>query len=672
MKKVLALFLALAIMLSVCACGSSPAPVSEPSAAVPVATSEPAAEVPAPTSKPAADAPVSTPDGAADETDRLAKAIMGSYKLEDIASPAEAEAARSLIEVTSKEEAEVTMYSLYSIISEQKKVIFFNGNKAVPYLEMDELFNNLRDLYVSDIGFGLTTTYGDHYYMAIRENGDYALIDFENGMVAYSDYDMFGRSTSAVSGGDVLAINTQQLNADGSVKTDESGVPLVNLMRRQDTQRNFIRQGYSLAVPLALGKIPIYWEDGKGYMPITTFADLFLSQKSVCWLYNGKNLFLTLKTGFDATVPNDEGKTLKDIAFDVPDKRTPELAEYTYRELVMMLDGNYGLRDEHAIGNDFDQYLAAIGLRDRLLSPSGAEFSDALGELLLGYFGDLHSGLNQGSPFTGADYSFNKEAVSNLSPSVATFLNNMERFASARSNTNCVDGDGTVVPYREVGNTAFLTFDSFVMSFLLNYYDPAVKESLHDIIGSDNVALVHYANEQVNRKNSPIKNVVIDLSNNGGGMADAAFFVSSWVLGTCNFSTVNPLSKAQYTVGYQADVDLDGYITDADHLDLSKVNAYCLITANSFSCGNMVPALFKQSGMVTLLGQQSGGGACVVEQTMAADGTVYQFSGRYRLSTVKNGSYYSIDQGVAPDFTISDPDHLYDRKWLANYINQLP
>ena len=76
-----------------------------------------------------------------------------------------------------------------------------------------------------------------------------------------------------------------------------------------------------------------------------------------------------------------------------------------------------------------------------------------------------------------------------------------------------------------------------------------------------------------------------------------------------------------------------------------------------------------ESGRVLIIDAGHGGedGGAV-----AADGTVYQYSSRYRLSTVKNGSYYSIDQGVEPDFVISDPAHFYDRAWLTGYICQLP
>ena len=247
-----------------------------------------------------------------------------------------------------------------------------------------------------------------------------------------------------------------------------------------------------------------------------------------------------------------------------------------------------------------------------------------------------------------------------------------ERYAAARSVSACVDESGALIPYQEVGNTAYITFDSFDMDLGRDYYDPEVQRTLSGMIAADNIALIHYANERINREDSPIENVVIDLSHNSGGMADAAIFVISWALGPCRFSTVNPKSEAQYTVGYQADVNLDGRITAADALDLSRFKVYCLISEFSFSCGNLVPAAFKESGLVTLLGRKSGGGACVVQPAVAADGTVYQYSSRYRLSTVKNGSYYSIDQGVEPDFVISDPAHFYDRAWLTDYICQLP
>ena len=596
--------------------------------------------------------------------------IRTSYDVSAIATAEEIADAQALLQVTSMEEVEVPMYFLFSNVVEAQKILLFNGNKSVAYMEIDELFGLLKQFMATDPGYSLTTAYGDQCYLAMRENYDYAMVDFASGAVFFSDYDMFGVSASAVSGGDILASFAWQTNEDGSIKTDADGQELVHLFSRVDTDKNFTRYGYSLGIQLAQNHIPVYWVDGKGYMPVTTFADVFLPNLSLSFLFNGEAVFLVRSTGFDDTVTDDDGKTLKDIIYEGAKVRTKELAEYTYWEMVMLLEGNYGLRDEHQVGDDFDTYLASIGLKDRLLSQDGVEFSDALLELMMGYFGDLHSGVSEGSPYAGVDYVVDYINKSNLSGSVAATIKDQARYSLARKDSACVDEDGVAIPYLEVGDTAYITFDHFAMDSSADYYDPAVVENLD--LCNDNIALIHYANEQITRDDSPIKNVVLDLSLNGGGAADAAYFVISWVLGTCHFSTVNPISKAQYTVGYQSDVNLDGYITEEDSLDLSKVKVFCLTSSSSFSCGNLTPAAFKESGVVTLLGQTSGGGACVVGQTIAADGTVYQYSSRYRLSTVKNGSYYSIDQGVVPDFTITDPAHLYDRAWLTAYIAQLP
>ena len=96
-----------------------------------------------------------------------------------------------------------------------------------------------------------------------------------------------------------------------------------------------------------------------------------------------------------------------------------------------------------------------------------------------------------------------------------------------------------------------------------------------------------------------------------------------------------------------------------------------MTTANSFSCGNLVPSALSNSHQVTILGQTSGGGACVVQPLSTADGCPFQISGASRLAYTKNGSFYDIDQGVEPDFVLASPDLFYDRQHLTEYINGL-
>lgn len=52
-------------------------------------------------------------------------------------------------------------------------------------------------------------------------------------------------------------------------------------------------------------------------------------------------------------------------------------------------------------------------------------------------------------------------------------------------------------------------------------------------------------------------------------------------------------------------------------------------------------------------------------------GTTYQYSSAKRLSFVKNGSYYDVDQGVEPDHVIDNYAHFYDREALTEFIHGL-
>ena len=173
----------------------------------------------------------------------------------------------------------------------------------------------------------------------------------------------------------------------------------------------------------------------------------------------------------------------------------------------------------------------------------------------------------------------------------------------------------------------------------------------------------------INRADSPIENVVLDLSCNGGGAADAAIFVVSWMLGYCDIHFTNPITNSFSTCTYKADVNLDGIFDNQD--TISGLNLYCITSPASFSCGNMVPALLKESGRVTLMGGTSGGGSCVVHNVSTADGCLLSMSGSHNLSTVTNGSYYIIDRGIEPHVHFSKMESFYDRESLTEFINEM-
>jgi len=219
--------------------------------------------------------------------------------------------------------------------------------------------------------------------------------------------------------------------------------------------------------------------------------------------------------------------------------------------------------------------------------------------------------------------------------------------------------------YEEVGDTAFITFDHFEVN-RKDYYDISIDRDNPQ----DTIDLIIYANSQIKREDSPIRNIVLDLSNNGGGDATAAIFVISWFLGEADIALRDTFTGAETNAVYLADVNLDGEFDDQDNV-ASGYRLYCLTSNSSFSCGNLVPAACRGSGLVTLIGQTTGGGSCVVLPSTTAAGTIFQISGNKQISIMRNGSFYNTDAGVEPDFRLDKAESYYDRPALAEYLNNL-
>ena len=173
----------------------------------------------------------------------------------------------------------------------------------------------------------------------------------------------------------------------------------------------------------------------------------------------------------------------------------------------------------------------------------------------------------------------------------------------------------------------------------------------------------------INREDSPIENVVLDLSANTGGADNAATFAIAWFLGKASVSTLDNLTGAMCTSVYRADVNRDRVFDEKD--TVADKNLVCLISPCSFSNGNFVPCAFKDSGKVTLLGRTSAGGSCTVLNASSAWGTSFQISGPLRVSFLKNGSFYDVDRGADPDYVLATPEKYYDRQALTDYINTL-
>jgi hypothetical protein len=492
------------------------------------------------------------------------------------------------------------------------------GNDDLPFISLANA-KKILDVVLQK-GFGeqiSTLTEKNQVYTLERPNGGSLVFDFNEATLTYSDFSAFFRYGAKLSFLDPLRAAGYENNG------------VVSYIQRE-AQSTF--------------------DQGTPYLPLQTVSDFVLNPWGLQLLYNTQAAYL---------IQGADPGELKDLYYaSAPRSRSEALATFNLNELAANLDTFYGLKDEHHIPS-FKKMFERLTIREQLLSPDPTISSKATADLIRNYFADFHSGFKNPSFFVGKDVVIKPDTTN---PYRTTAYDEMMAYSKERAK---VYPDG-VPSYEEFGpnkDTAFVTFDHFTIN-TQNYYTlPATIDA------KDTFGIIEYAHSQIFRDGSKVKNVVIDLSCNGGGAVDAAAYVNGWVLDTNLFPMMNTATGGQALNAYSSDVNLDHVFDAKDRI--SSKNVYLLTSPASFSCGNLVPSLLRSTNKVSILGRTSGGGACMVYPTSTADGSMIQMSGPEKICTVKNGSFYSVDQGVDADYPLASKASFYDRENLASYIDTL-
>lgn len=509
----------------------------------------------------------------------------------------------------------------------ESEILMIEVNCAVKTF-FTEMFANLYP------NFSITVNETDTTVTFTRENGAYCEIDFVKDTVFFSDFDMFSMKGYGVNPHDSLA--TAYKNVEGED-------------RYFKRETSFYTPGYSIEIDLAERNIPLDIYGGKKYIPMQTFNDLFISSHGINIAYNGEDLFFM------------NGNTLSPEVAEIyygreKALRSKALAEFNYNELCLSLDLYYGLQEEHKFDNGFTYYLESVGLKDLFLELDAINSFNALANLTLGYIADLHSATKGASPYLGEEKP-SSGIDAQVAPGVLSYTQNSEIYTTVRE-----EQMGEVLFYQKIGDTAYVTIDTFTLGDRMGDYDETSMQI------EDTLSIIMIAHAQITQ-DEEIKNVVVDLSCNGGGAIDSMVYLVAWMLGSCEVSIYNNITQSKGSMSYNVDVNLDGQFDEND--TISDKNLYCIVYPASFSCGNYAPALLKASGRVTIIGKTSSGGACFVRNTVSADGTLYSISSPYQMSIVKNGSYYSVDSGVEPDIALTKIESFYDRVALTEYLKKI-
>lgn len=551
----------------------------------------------------------------------------------------------------SKFEGTITEKSLswYSFeggeIKEDKNPVYFSSEYPdVPFVSDSFVIQSFLGILEYDPDCEVINDAGGLSHTYAMPMGTYIEFDYEDKIMYFSDY-----TSTLVVNGDYMVFSPLGVGA------------MKNGLIYKLSDKDIYHGGDPIAVTFAYNEVPMLKNDNDILIPLQTYSDFFMSFTGQFVSYNGKGVFLTNYSLAD----DSDSKEFYDLYLDSvkTDKISSALAQVNYYEFCNALDARYGLQAAHNIAT-FDEYFTRMGIKKKMLSTDLATIEKAQQDVSTMLFEDSHSD-------SGAQSVFLSEPIEYQSQISPVYLNRFYKLQDIKiARTKALGTFGKdFSAYERVGDTVFITFDSFNMdstmtSYVSEGYEPTAETN-------DTVALFAYALNRLQNEDKDAKNVVIDLACNGGGAMFACGYAMQAICGQCNINIQNPITWALHQCVLDYDLNFDGKYDENDKSMLQMgLNVTVNISEASFSCGNLLPnALDQLDDRILLIGQQSGGGACVVGYLSTAIGSTMQISSEYRFSTMKNGYIRDIDGGIAPDVYLT-LNRMFDREYIANLVSE--
>ena len=401
---------------------------------------------------------------------------------------------------------------------------------------------------------------------------------------------------------------------------------------------------------------------------------------------------------------NSEGSPLGDYLIHLDETRflkgtvSKEVSEYNYNILRLMFDKLYGLRDIKGF-TSADAYFSSLGLKEALKSTNTKTYNEALAKLI-GNVDDGHSSLNALSIYTAfEDYdSLGDLMKNNIGPRVTSLMEKRNTYSKARIDKHAElhpddPQKGNTDPnyyqglrFSDNKETAVITFDSFTHnSDIIKNMKELWPEGSHieeseyliqsrsKMINStpDGFTTSFFILKELNKNSKVVKNVVVDLTNNGGGLIATvpylmAFFTDDPVYAIKDINT-GAIKEYHYKINLNGD---DKY-SEGDTFK-GQFSFYVLTSGFSFSCGNVLPGLAKNAG-AKIIGERSGGGVSPVGVYLDALGTAINISDHYNmLYKDADGKYIQNDSGIPVDYEFPlENGNWYDPNAINSFINSL-
>lgn len=499
--------------------------------------------------------------------------------------------------------------------------LFKEGLPDVPYMDAKDYLSNV---YIAEFTEGENA---DGTYTVSCEAGTMT-VDPDKDTVRFDTYESF-------------VFQTQ--NSSGSVldSTIAQGVDVTSEGEMK-----------SLELDLSAYQIDLIADSGRIYLPLATLCDLFIPSYNAAEYVGGNVYFIHAVDYIEKDGYFDKSSVYSSF------ERSQGLAAFTYHELCFFMDHIYGKPSKAEIAasiaeKGFDKTLDEYS--DDTRKAKELFMSENLLDFLAGFmylerlfddgghtslFYELFTAITDDTNPLGIALEkseYNKMAVGLMFEMMfgrkTADVTQVRQEAYAKYQT-VKSWDNTAALIVD-GDTAVFTFDSFEEKVA-----PMFKWSLD------------YAKE------NGIKNFVVDLSKNGGGTDTLLLFMYGLMVNKDQHT--NDFGMRYLTVPSgntvvetsRIDLNLDGEFDDKDK-EVSYDFNFALLTTNAaFSCGNLLPCMLQDQGVV-ILGETSGGGACMLSKAYIENAHFFFISGVKKFVRA-DGS--DADLGAKADYDLTKLD----------------
>ena len=411
---------------------------------------------------------------------------------------------------------------------------------------------------------------------------------------------------------------------------------------------------------------PVYASSEMAYFPLGILDAEFGVDLGISHIYDFEHLFqyedptqLTKSYRFGEETSFSPVKGISEFMESQPNKSMPQyLAELDRDVLYYVLDNHYGLKAQKGMATMKEVFDI---FEDKLTSEKTIRRTDGLFDVFA-YLDDDHTGLRSVSPWWGeTSEQYHRGPTSNARTRVRKML------SSARSTHFTEEGIGiNTIEYTSDKETALIRFDGF--SYMANAFDSS-GALRPDVWENDTFFYLAHQLREV-EKISSVKNVVIDLSLNGGGVVGIMMKVLA-LLSDDNSAKAYFYDSCKGSVeenSLQIDSNLDG-IYDLQDCFGDQFKFYILSSSTTFSAANALAFYADKLGCATPIGRTSGGGECIVGSSMLPSGHSFAFSSPSHIGWYDrdNGSFTGDENGVEPTHYIEYPD-FYNISAIADAL----